>query len=296
MTEEEAKIVTDSVLEICRGGSLKGKDSSIRIKGEGKITTVLLKKLADAGLKGEADFSKEEWEGIRPLLPENFDAKAYIKCVTELTPIFLEKFSASGEVSGPDPKISSFQALPSVIKEGATTILSWTVQDASSVMLDQGLGNVPLNGSRTVSPGTTTIYTLSANREDITRHATTQVTVIPSTWEDKNAIGTLPGDEISYFKVLSYARDHLIAELTYRYNPQHGQVWIGGYLLDENEQSISRGFWPTAANPTGKTQIKVGVDPSAGRVQSKSVFFWLYESNKSDGFVSKRFPYNHYWN
>jgi hypothetical protein len=39
----------------------------------------------------------------------------------------------------PDPKISSFQATPSVIKEGDTTRLHWAVQDASSVELDQGL-------------------------------------------------------------------------------------------------------------------------------------------------------------
>ena len=76
MTEEEVKIVTNSVLEICRGGSLKGKGSSVQVKGEGNVTTVLLRKLADVGLRGEAKFSKEEWEGIKPLLPENFDAKA----------------------------------------------------------------------------------------------------------------------------------------------------------------------------------------------------------------------------
>ena len=92
MTEEEAKIVRESVLEICRGGSLKGKDSSVQIKGEGKVTTVLFKKLAEAGLSGKAEFSKAEWDGIRPLLPERFDANAYVKCVTELTPKFLDKF------------------------------------------------------------------------------------------------------------------------------------------------------------------------------------------------------------
>ena len=95
MTEAEARIVRQSVLEICRGGSLNGKDRSIEVKGQGKITTVLFKKLAEAGLSGEAKFSQAEWDGIRPLLPENYDSDAYVKCVTELTPIFLAKFSSA---------------------------------------------------------------------------------------------------------------------------------------------------------------------------------------------------------
>lgn len=99
LTAEEAKIVRESVIEICRGGSLTGKSSSIQVKAEGKVTTVLFKKLAEAGLNGEAKFSKEEWEGIKPLVPETFDSNAYVKCVTELTPKFLEKFSSSQSAS-----------------------------------------------------------------------------------------------------------------------------------------------------------------------------------------------------
>ncbi len=126
--------------------------------------------------------------------------------------------------------------------------------------------------------------------------ATTQIVVKPLTWEDKNSIGALPGDAIHHFRVVSYAGDHLIAELSYHYNPQHGHVWIGGYLLNEDDHSMSRGFMPTRAVPTGKTNVKLNVNPSKVPFRSKWVFFWLYESNKGNGFVSKRFPYEHYWN
>ena len=95
MTENEVKIVTDSVLELCRGGSLAGEDASVQIKQEGKVTTVLLKKLVDIGLDGEAEFSRKEWEGIQPLLPESLDSRAHTECVKTLTPIFLEKYSKS---------------------------------------------------------------------------------------------------------------------------------------------------------------------------------------------------------
>ena len=96
MTAEENKIVRESVLELCRGGSLEGKTSSVLVKGEGKVTTtVLFKKLVEAGLNGTAEFSKAEWEGIKPLLPETFDSKAYVECVKVLTPQFLDKYSSA---------------------------------------------------------------------------------------------------------------------------------------------------------------------------------------------------------
>lgn len=95
MTVEENKIVRESVLELCRGGSLQGKTSSVSVKGEGKVTTVLFKKLVEAGLNGTAEFSKAEWDGIKPLLPETFDSKAYVECVKELTPKFLDKYSST---------------------------------------------------------------------------------------------------------------------------------------------------------------------------------------------------------
>ncbi len=68
-----------------------------------KVTTVLFKKLAEAGLSGEAEFSKAEWHGIRPLLPKSFDTNGYVKCATKLTPIILEKFSSKGT----DPHLST---------------------------------------------------------------------------------------------------------------------------------------------------------------------------------------------
>ena len=95
MQENEANIITDSVLELCRGDSLTGKDTSVLVKRESKVTTVLLKKLVDIGLDGKAEFSRKEWADIQPLLPESLDSKAYTECVKTLTPIFLEKYSTS---------------------------------------------------------------------------------------------------------------------------------------------------------------------------------------------------------
>jgi len=48
------------------------------------------------------------------------------------------------------------------VSEGDSVNLSWVVTDASTVMINQGIGNVALTGSTSVSPITTTTYTLTA--------------------------------------------------------------------------------------------------------------------------------------
>jgi len=87
-TAEQFQIVTDSILQICRGGHLKGSSSLLEIRGEGSAKAIVLKKLVEAGLEGEFKFTQAEWAGIEPLLTSSED---YSKCVTTLTPIFLQK-------------------------------------------------------------------------------------------------------------------------------------------------------------------------------------------------------------
>jgi hypothetical protein len=193
-------------------------------------------------------------------------------------------------------EILSFQVEPPLIGEHESAQLKWVVRDASSIIIDNGIGSVPSEGSRLVNPNQSTIYTLTASRGTQMVKATTKVNIKSLSWEDKNSVGTMPGDGISHFRVLNYSPKEMMTEISYNYNPQHGQVYIGAYLLDENERNISRGYWPAGANPTGKSQVKVSTDPSLGRIKSKWVFFWLCETNKGQGFVSKRFPYEQYWN
>ncbi|HKR65875.1 MAG TPA: hypothetical protein VJZ00_19245 [Thermoanaerobaculia bacterium] len=60
------------------------------------------------------------------------------------------------------PAIDAFTVAPSPIKPGQSTILSWSVRDATTVTIDQGIGAVPANGSRLVTPSVTTTYVLTA--------------------------------------------------------------------------------------------------------------------------------------
>ncbi|MBA7609749.1 hypothetical protein ES703_16943 [subsurface metagenome] len=64
--------------------------------------------------------------------------------------------------NGTAPIINSFSANPSTITVGESSTLSWSVTDATSVTIDNGIGSVALTGTTTVTPATTTTYTLTA--------------------------------------------------------------------------------------------------------------------------------------
>jgi hypothetical protein len=76
------------------------------------------------------------------------------------------------------PAISSFGAGPPTIAAGESSTLRWSVVGATTVSIDQGIGNVALSGERVVMPSATTVYTLTAtNASGISATATAQVIV-----------------------------------------------------------------------------------------------------------------------
>ena len=60
------------------------------------------------------------------------------------------------------PVIAEFSANPTNINSGESATLSWSVTEATTVTIDQGIGDVPNSGMQSVSPTTTTTYTLTA--------------------------------------------------------------------------------------------------------------------------------------
>jgi hypothetical protein len=83
-------------------------------------------------------------------------------------------------ITGQVPVIESFNASPASISAGESSSLSWTVSGATQVTIDQGIGNVALTGSRTVSPASTTVYTMTATNSSGSATATTEVMVTGS--------------------------------------------------------------------------------------------------------------------
>ena len=76
-------------------------------------------------------------------------------------------------------QVVRFDASPSQITAGQQSTLTWLVQGASSVSINNGIGTVAATGSTTVSPTATTTYTLTATGPSGNVTATTTVTVGP---------------------------------------------------------------------------------------------------------------------
>ena len=75
------------------------------------------------------------------------------------------------------PTIASFSAAPSQIAAGQRSTLTWSVSGATTVSLDNGIGDVSNLTSTSVAPAQTTTYTLTATNSAGAATATATVTV-----------------------------------------------------------------------------------------------------------------------
>jgi len=81
--------------------------------------------------------------------------------------------------TGPQrPVVAEFAVEPSTIERGQSAVLRWNVTGSTNAAIDNGMGTVPPNGNRRVTPGDTTTYTLTAMNAigNITATATVTVT------------------------------------------------------------------------------------------------------------------------
>src|SRR3989344_5687205 len=75
------------------------------------------------------------------------------------------------------PPTCTMSAVPSTITAGNTSNLRWTSTNATSAVINQGIGNVAVNGNRNVSPFQTTTYTGAFTGPGGTVNCQTTVTV-----------------------------------------------------------------------------------------------------------------------
>ncbi len=79
-------------------------------------------------------------------------------------------------------RIINFTVEPRSIQTGQQATLTWSVANATSIAIDNGVGEVGANGTRSVSPRNTTTYTLTASAaggSDM-RSVTVEVTAPPA--------------------------------------------------------------------------------------------------------------------
>jgi len=92
----------------------------------------------------------------------------------------------------PKPAVASFISTPASILVGSSSVLSWTVSNASSTSINQGVGTVSGNNT-SVGPTLTTTYVLTATNPAGSAFATTTVTVMQPPPPSSNLVqnGTL---------------------------------------------------------------------------------------------------------
>jgi hypothetical protein len=78
------------------------------------------------------------------------------------------------------PEINSFSSDKSSIDEGDAAVLVWNTTNASSVSISPDIGTVGASGSTSITPSTTTTYTLTANgRSGNTATSSLTIAVVP---------------------------------------------------------------------------------------------------------------------
>src|SRR6202789_2220530 len=96
------------------------------------------------------------------------------------------------ESSVPAPT-ASLTAAPTAICVGQSVVLNWRSSNATSVSID-GIGEVPVNGTQTVSPSSSTNFHLVAKNDGGTTEANVRVTVrvpeVPAAPADTNTGGS----------------------------------------------------------------------------------------------------------
>jgi len=92
------------------------------------------------------------------------------------------------------PTIDSFDADPGSITAGESSTLSWSISGATTVSIDQEIGDVALTGTRVVSPSTTTTYTLTATNDAGSVTATAQVVVTTEDGDQTPTIDSFDAD------------------------------------------------------------------------------------------------------
>jgi rhodanese-related sulfurtransferase len=100
--------------------------------------------------------------------------------------------------------IYSFQVSPSIIEAGKTANLSWNVENADTVIIDNGIGSVALTGTRIVSPTINTTYTLTATKSGASKNATAQIILTEPPEPEQSVSVKNISPENAYYMILNW--------------------------------------------------------------------------------------------
>ncbi len=127
------------------------------------------------------------------------------------------------------PIIRTFAAIPTEVTAGESSALQWQVEGATTVSIDNDIGEVPSMGTVTVSPQKTTAYTLTANNKGGTVTKSVVIYVIPIVPADTKDtippvikdINNSPQNEVTVI-VSWYTNEPTTGRLEYGKSTQYG--------------------------------------------------------------------------
>ncbi len=134
------------------------------------------------------------------------------------------------------------------IVKGETTTLIWESTNADDAFINHGIGNVPDDGSRVVSPDTTTTYTLTVSNDDGDEDCSVKVTVIPPPQKPSCTLSANPG-------VVEYG-----GSSTLTWTSTNGT----SVSLDHGIGSVSKNGSHTVSNLTGDVTYTLTVTSQGG--------------------------------
>jgi uncharacterized protein YkwD/chitodextrinase len=126
------------------------------------------------------------------------------------------------------PVITSFTGAPSTIASGQAALLSWTVSGATTLSIDNGVGDVSTLTSKSVAPLQTTTYTLTATNS--AGNATTSVTITVSAAKDTQPPST---------PTLVSATPKTATEVDLSWTASTDNVGVAGYQILRNGAALT---------------------------------------------------------
>jgi peptidoglycan-associated lipoprotein len=185
------------------------------------------------------------------------------------------------EVSAPAPT-ATFTADPLAVDQGQSVVLNWRTTNATNVSID-GIGDVSVNGTQTVTPASSTNFHLVAKGDGGTTEANVRVTVrVPTvpTMTTGSADDTMGTDSAFhaavqdlYFDYDSYtvrpdAESSIAAAAHYLNAHPAIKILIAGYCDDRGSAEYNITLGENRANAGKQALVAAGVDASRIRVVS----------------------------
>jgi peptidoglycan-associated lipoprotein len=183
--------------------------------------------------------------------------------------------------SAPTP-IAQITATPTLITAGDQVQLSWRTTDANKVTID-GIGDVPTAGVKTVTPTTSTVYTLTAHGDGGSADASVRVTVnaavsappavvVPTRTmtaeeEFKGGIQDVFFDYDTY-DIRADAQAALSKDVAYLVNHPDAKIVIGGYCDERGSNEYNLALGQNRADAAKNALVTAGIAASRIRVVS----------------------------